>query len=67
MLEIGTKFNATEKIWMGPEIKPLFNPKVSIGQVIIRMLSMHGPKIAQVNKIERINPERKILSGMNEL
>lgn len=48
MMEIGTKFDAENKIWAGPEIKPFFNPKVSLGQVIIRMLSMHGPKIAQV-------------------
>ncbi|XP_055313634.1 probable 4-coumarate--CoA ligase 3 [Sitodiplosis mosellana] len=49
MLEIGTRFNAEEKLWEGPDIKPFFNPKVSIGQVIIRMMSMHGPKIAQVS------------------
>lgn len=51
MLEIGTKFNAEDKLWEGPEIKPFFNPKVSIGQVIIRMLAMHGPKIAQASNI----------------
>ena len=49
MLEIGTSFNAEEKLWEGPDIKPFFNPKVSIGQVLIRMLSMHGPKIAQAS------------------
>lgn len=49
MLEVGTKYNAEQKLWEGPEIKSLFNPKVSIGQVIIRMLSMHGPKIAQAS------------------
>lgn len=49
MLEIGTRFNAEEKLWEGPDIKPFFNPKVSIGQVIIRMMSMHGPKIAQAS------------------
>lgn len=49
MLEVGTKFNAEEKLWEGPEIKSFFNPKISIGQVIIRMLSMHGTKIAQAS------------------
>lgn len=49
MLEIDTKYNPVEKLWEGPLIKPLFNPKVPIGQVIINMLSMHGPKIAQVS------------------
>lgn len=51
MLEIDTKFNSDEKLWEGPKIKPLFNPKVSMGRVILSMLSMHGPKIAQVQFI----------------
>lgn len=49
MLEIDTKFNAEQKLWEGPQIKSLFNPKVSIGQVIVKMLFMHGTKIAQAS------------------
>lgn len=55
MLEIDTKFDPVEKLWEGPRIKPLFNPKVAIGQVIINMLSMHGQKVAQVSYKNSVN------------
>lgn len=49
MLEIDTKYDAEAKLWEGPKIKQLYNPKLSIGQVILNMLTLHGPKIAQVS------------------
>lgn len=49
MLEIDTTYDSKRKIWEGPNIKHLYNPKVSLGQVILNMLTMHGPKIAQVS------------------
>lgn len=49
MLEIGTKYDPDAKLWEGPKIKQLYNPKLSIGQVILNMQTLHGPKIAQVS------------------
>lgn len=51
MLEVDTKYDPDLKLWEGPKIKHLYNPKVSIGQVILNMLSLHGPKIAEVSLI----------------
>lgn len=43
-----TKFDAEAKIWSGRDVLPLYNPKVSLAQVILGTLKVFGPKIAQV-------------------
>lgn len=43
-----SKYNKEKKEWYGREIPPLYNPKISIAQVILNSLTAHGPKIAQV-------------------
>lgn len=45
-----TTYNKEEKLWYGANIPPLYNPKVSIGQVLLNSMSMFGSKIAQVNR-----------------
>lgn len=49
MLEVDTKYDSKLNLWDGPKIKHLYNPKISIGQVILNMLSLHGPKVAEVS------------------
>lgn len=46
----GTNFNKELKLWTGINIPPLYNPKVSIGFVILKSLNEHGAKIAQVSE-----------------
>lgn len=45
-------FYASElKIWKGPNILPLYNPKISLAQVLLSALTTYGPKVAQVYQI----------------
>lgn len=43
-----TFYDKESKLWSGPDLPPLYNPKISIAQVIWRSLTAYGPKIAQV-------------------
>lgn len=43
-----TNFDKENKIWSGIKTPPLFNSKISVGQVILRALTTHGSKTAQV-------------------
>lgn len=43
-----TYFDEKTKLWTGADVPPLFNPNISIAQVLLRMLKIHGSKIAQV-------------------
>lgn len=43
-----TKFDREKQQWTGARLPPLFNPEISIGQVILRSLAMNGDKLAQV-------------------
>lgn len=45
----GTTFDKKTKLWRGPDILPLYNPKVSIAQVLLNAMTTYGPKIAQVS------------------
>lgn len=37
-----------EKLWCGRDIPPLYNPKISVAQVLFNAMAKYGPKIAQV-------------------
>ncbi|KAG4067927.1 hypothetical protein HA402_010613 [Bradysia odoriphaga] len=44
-----TTYNKTEKLWYGPEIQPLYNPKISLAQALLEAMTNYGPKIAQIS------------------
>lgn len=44
----GTNYNKEEKLWKGPGIPSLYNPKISLAQVVLQACKTYGPKIAQV-------------------
>lgn len=44
-----TSYDANKKIWSGPAITPIYNPKTSIGPVVLQALANFGPKIAQIS------------------
>jgi hypothetical protein len=43
-----TDFDETNKLWRGPDILPLFNPKITIGQAILDVAEVNATKICQV-------------------
>lgn len=43
-----TKYNEKLKVWSGRDLPPLYNPKVSLAQVVLDALTAYGSKIAQV-------------------
>lgn len=49
-----TNFDEKTKLWTGADVPPLFNPNISIAQVLLRMLKIHGSKIAQVRPFKSI-------------
>lgn len=44
----GTTFDNEAKLWSGPDILPLYNPKISIGQVVLNAMATFGSRVAQV-------------------
>lgn len=44
-----TEFDVENKIWSGNVIASLYNPNISVGQVLLWMLQRNPTKIAQVN------------------
>lgn len=38
-----------EKLWCGLDIPPLYNPNISLAQVLFNAMAKYGTKIAQVN------------------
>lgn len=49
-----TNFDEKTKLWTGADVPPLFNPNISIAQVLLRMLKIHGSKIAQVRPFKSV-------------
>lgn len=45
-------YDEETKLWHGPDIPPVYNPFVSIAQVMLNSMSIFGSKIAQVSEIE---------------
>lgn len=46
-----TQYDEESKLWRGRDFLPLYNPKVSLAQVILKACVNYGPKLAQVNKL----------------
>lgn len=44
-----TIYDEENKLWKGVDVPDLYNPKISLAQVILRDCKHHGTKIAQVN------------------
>lgn len=55
-----TQFDKETKLWRGRDLLPVFNPKISLAQVILRACINNGPKIAQVTIKLRSNHSFKI-------
>lgn len=44
-----TVFDKENKLWKGYDVPPLYNPEISIAQVLLKAMTTNGTKIAQVN------------------
>lgn len=44
-----TEFDEKTKLWKGLDLPPLYNPKASVGQILLNALSLNGSKIAQIS------------------
>lgn len=44
-----TSYDEKNKLWFGPDVPSLYNPKISAGQALLDKMRRHGSKIAQVN------------------
>lgn len=51
-----TIFNAEEKLWSGVDLPSLYNPKISLGHVLLRAMKSNPHKIAQVRNSIGISP-----------
>lgn len=45
-----TTYDKNSKVWSGRDILPLYNPKISVAQVLLSALSTYGSRIAQVHR-----------------
>lgn len=43
-----TTYDENLKLWFGANLTPLYNPKISIGEILLRSLMSNGCNIAQV-------------------
>lgn len=43
-----TIFDKNNKLWKGHDVPPLYNPEISIAQVLLKAMKINGTKIAQV-------------------
>lgn len=50
-----THYDKVAKLWSGRKIIPLYNPKISVTQVVLKVCQSNGPKIAQVIKFRTSN------------
>jgi hypothetical protein len=46
-----TEFDPTTKIWSGPTTLPLYNPNITIGQVVLDTAEKDAAKICQVFRV----------------
>lgn len=56
-----TIYDKNKKLWKGTNTPAVYNPKVSLGQVILRVCKNFGPKIAQVTTKINFHTIRTIL------
>ena len=48
-----TYFDEKAKLWSGCNIPPLYNPKISIGQLVLKSMRSYSSKVAQVSVNEQ--------------
>lgn len=44
-----TNFNSANKLWSGKKCSPIYNPKASIGQIVLDALNRNPEKVVQVS------------------
>lgn len=44
-----TDFDENTKLWSSVDIPPIFNTNVSMGQILLELMRLHGSKVAQVS------------------
>ncbi|KAG4069747.1 hypothetical protein HA402_003188 [Bradysia odoriphaga] len=49
-----TIFEKDEKLWKGYDIPPLYNPTISIAQVLLNAMKINGPKVAQISDDSKV-------------
>lgn len=57
-----TQYNKDTKLWTGLDVPSVFNPKISIAQVVLKACEVYGSKIAQVSNIIQKNTGFKAYS-----
>lgn len=57
-----TKYDKEAKLWRGRDCVPLFNPKISIAQVVLKACVNYGPKIAQVIALQKANYKQTLMN-----
>lgn len=43
------KFDKKNQIWDGRDIPPVFNPHISLGNILLKSLALNRSRVAQVN------------------
>lgn len=44
-----TQYNKDTKLWTGLDVPSVFNPKISLAQVVLKACEVYGSEIAQVS------------------
>lgn len=50
-MDAKTYYDSENKLWKGEVLPPLYNPEISLGEVLLKAFTVFGPKVAQVNDI----------------
>lgn len=50
-----TQYDKEAKLWRGRDLLSVYNPKISLAQVILKACINNGPKIAQVTNDQTID------------
>ena len=49
-----TQFDSKTKIWSGRKVKSIYNPDISLGQILYRTLQLNPSNVIQINHTENI-------------
>lgn len=50
-----SKFDEENQVWSGRGDLPLYNPEISVAQLMLNSMEIYGPKIAQVYYVFQSN------------
>lgn len=62
-----TQYDKEAKLWRGRDLLPIYNPKISLAQVILKACINNGPKIAQVTKDHNKSLIRKTINNTTKI